>query len=310
MNRTQFNKAVVPGLFAFATAGYRPRAEQEEWRQLIEAAGSIKNSKRAYEEAAYHTGLGNLPGKGEGESIVYDEPLQGPTKRWTHRTFGLGVRITEELIEDSLYPDIPTEMSAITGELGSSARETINSLVFDIINSGNGTTSHTAGDGLAIFSASHTNIRGGTWNNLLAPAADLSATTLQTAIDDFENTLDDSGKFQQIRAEWILVNPSNSWKVDELLNSTYDPESPNNAINSLKSRGLKKFSTPYVTDTDAFTLISRPPNSNSGVIFFNRRKVTFARDGDFNTGDALFKVTLRFSVEINKPNNLYHSAGA
>ena len=310
MNRTQFNKAVVPGLFAFATAGYRPRAEQEEWRQFVEAAGSVKNSKRMFEEMAYYTGLGNVPGKGEGENIVFDEPLQGPTKRWTHRTFGLGVRITEELIEDSLYPDIPTEMGAITGELGMSSRETINSLVFDVINSGTGTTTHTAGDGLAIFSASHTSIRGGTWNNLLAPAADLSATTLQTAVDDFENTLDDSGKFQQLRAEWILVNPSNGWKVDELLNSTYDPESPNNAINTLKGLGLKKFETPYVTDTDAFTLISRPPNANTGVIFFNRRKVTFARDGDFLNGDAMFKVTFRFSVEINKAGNLYHSAGA
>ena len=310
MNRTQFNKVVVPGLFAFSTAGYRPRADQEEWRQLVEAAGSIKNSKRMFEEHAYFTGLGNVPGKGEGENIVYDEMLQGPTKRWTHRTFGLGVRITEELIEDALYPDIPTEMGAITGELGSSSRETVNSLVFDLINSGTGTSSHTAGDGLALFSASHTNIRGGVWNNLLSPAADLSATTLQTAIDDFENTLDDSGKFQQLRAEWILTNPSNAWKAKELLNSTYDPESANNAVNTLKERNLKLFSTPYATDTDAFTMLSRPPNANTGIIFFWRRKVTFARDGDFNTGDALFKVTFRFSVELNKPVNLYHSAGA
>lgn len=310
MNRTQFNKAVVPGLFSFAVAGYRPRAEQEEWRQLIEAAGSVKNSKRAYEENAYYAGLGTVPGKGEGETIAYDEFLQGPTKRWTHRTFGLGVRITEEMIEDSLYPDIPTEMGAITGELGSSSRETMNSLVFDIINSGTGTTAHTSGDALAIFSGSHTLVRGGTWSNLISPAADLSATTLQTAIDNFENTKDDTGKYQQLRAEWILVNPSNAWKAKELLNSTYDPESANNSVNTLKERNLKLISTPYYTDTDAFTLISSPPNANSGIILFLRRKVTFARDGEFSTGDALFKVTFRFSVEVNKPSNLYHSAGA
>lgn len=310
MNRTQFNKAVVPGLFAFAVSGYRPRGEEEEWKQLIEAAGATKTSKRAYEESAYLAGLGLTPGKGEGESIVYDDFVQGPTKRWTHRTFGLGVRITEELIEDSLYPDIPTEMSAITTELGASARETLSLLTFDIINSGTGTTTHTGGDGLAIFSGSHTLLRGGTWSNLLSPAADLSVTTLQTAVDNFETQKDDTGKYSRVKAEWILVNPANAWKAKELLNSTYDPESANNSVNALKERNLKLIVTPYYTDTDGFTLISRPGNANDGIIAFMRRKVTFARDGDFSTGDALFKTTFRYSVEVNRPYNLYHSAGA
>ena len=310
MNRTQFNKVVVPGLFSFMQDSYKPRAKEEEWKTLVGAAGAIKNSSRAYEESAYYAGFGLVTGKGEGEPINYDEMVQGPTKRWTHRTFGLGCRITEELIEDSLYPDLPTEMESFTSELGVAARETLNVLVFDIFNSGTVTTSHTAGDALAIFSGSHTLLRGGTWSNLISPAADLSATTLQTAIDNFENQKDDSGKWARNKAQWILVNPSNAWKAKELLNSGYDPESANNSVNTLKERNLKLISTPYYTDTDAFTLISEPAHSNTGLIAFPRRKVTFGKDGDFDTGDALFKVTFRFSVEVNRPSNLYHSAGA
>lgn len=311
MNRTQFNKATVPGLFSFALDSYKPLSgEGELWRQIVNAAGSVKNSRRAYEETAYYAGLGTIPGKPEGEPIAYDDFLQGPTKRWIHRTFGLGMRITEEMIEDSLYPDIPTEMEAFSRELGKSARETITLLVFNIFNSGTATTSHTAGDALAIFSASHTSLRGATWSNLISPAADLSATTLQTAIDNFETTKDDTGKYQSIKANNILVNPSNAWKAKELLNSGYDPESANNAINPIKERNLQLISTPFYTDTDAFTLISKPAISNGGLIAYMRRKVTFARDGDFDTGDALFKTTFRFSIEVNKPSNLYHSAGA
>ena len=310
MNRTQFNKVVVPGLFSFMVDGYKPRATEEEWRSLVEACGAVKNSKRAYEEAAYYAGLGNVPGKGEGEAIAYDDFIQGPTKRWTHKTFGLGVRVTEEMIEDSLYPDIPTEMSSITRELGTSSRETLNLLVFDIFNSGTTTNTHSAGDGLAIFSASHTLLRGGTWSNLLSPAADLSATTLQTALDLMENLKDDTGKFMRLKAKSVLVNPSNAWKLKELLNSAYDPETANNSVNILKERNLTPMVTPYYTDTDAFTLMAEPPHSNAGLIAFLRRKVTFARDGDFDTGDALFKTTFRFSVEINRPTNLFHSAGA
>ena len=311
MNRTQFNKAVVPGLFSFALDSYRPRSgEGELWRQIIEACGSVRTSNRTFEEAAYYAALGTIPAKPEGEPIAYDDFVQGPTKRWTHRTFGLGVRITEEMIEDSLYPDIPTEMETFSRELGASSRETLTLLTFDIFNSGTGTTTHTAGDALAIFSASHTSLRAPTWSNLLAPAADLSATALQTALDAFENTRDDTGKIQMIQAKNILVNPSNAWKAKELLNSTYDPESPNNAINALKDRNLQLISTAYYTDTDAFTLLASPAIPTGGLIAYLRRKPTFARDGDFNTGDALFKTTLRFSIEINKPNCLFHSAGA
>jgi hypothetical protein len=311
MNRTDFNKAVVPGLFSFAKDSYRPRSgDGELWRQVIDACGAVRSSNRAYEEAAYYGGLGTIPAKPEGEPIGYDNPLQGPTKRWTHRTFGLGIRVTEEMIEDALYPDIPTEMESFSRELGASAKETVTLLTFDIFNSGTGTTTHTAGDGLAIFSAAHTSLRGDTWNNLLAPAADLSATSLQTALDDFENTRDDTGKIQMITARNILVNPSNAWKAKELLNSTYDPESANNAVNSLKERNLQLISTAYYTDTDGFTLLAPPAIPTGGLIAYERRKVTFAKDGDFQTGDALFKVTFRFSIEINKPNGLYHSAGA
>ena len=310
MNRTQFNKVVVPGLFSFMVDSYRPRATEEEWKSLVGNAGSVKTSKRAYEEAAYFAGFGMVAGKGEGEPISFDEMVQGPTQRWDHRTFGLGTRITEELIEDSLYDELPTQMESFSRELGVSARETLNVLTFDVFNSGTGTTSHVGGDDLAVFSGSHTLLRGGTWSNLISPAADLSATTLQPAIDNFENQKDDTGKWARNKATWILVNPANAWKAKELLQSGYDPESANNAVNTLKERNLKLISTPYYTDTDAFTLISSPPHSNAGLIAYLRRKVTFAKDGDFVSGDALFKVTFRFSIEINRPTNLYHSAGA
>lgn len=309
MNRTQFNKSVVPGLFSMMVDSYRPRNEDGLWKEIV-TGGNAKSSTRAYMESAYFGALGLIPGKAEGEPIKYDDPVQGPTKRWTHKTYGLGVRITEELIEDSLYPDIPTEMKDFSEELGSSARETIEILVHDIFNNGTATTNHTDGLGNAIFSTGKTRLRGGTWDNLLNPASDLSATALQAALDTFENTRDDSGKIQIIKAKKIFVNPANAWKAKELLNSGYDPESANNAVNTLKERNLELIVTPYYTDTDGFVLWADPPSSNGGIIAYMRRPVTFAQDGDFETGDAKFKVTFRFSIEANKPNNVFLSAGA
>jgi len=183
-------------------------------------------------------------------------------------------------------------------------------LVHDIYNNGTATTNHTDGLGNAIFSTGKARLRGGTWDNLLNPAADLSATSLQASLDTFENTRDDSGKIQMIQTKKIFVNPSNAWKAKELLHSAYDPESSNNSINALKERNLELVVTPYFTDTDAFILWAEPVSDNSGIIAFMRRPVTFAQDGDFETGDAKFKVTWRFSIECNKPNNVFGSFGA
>ena len=302
MNRNTFNKSVVPGLFAFMVSGYKPKNSEALWRKLC----TVKSSKRAYEENAYFSTLGTIPAKPEGTAISYDEFVQGPTKRWTHKTYGLGVKVSEELIEDALYPDIPTKMEQITRELGSSARETQELLVHDLINNYG---SYTAGDGVAIFATTHTALRGGTWSNLLSPAADLTATSLQTAIDNFETTKDDSGKYQIIKVRYLIVAPQNAWKAKELLQSAYTPENANNAVNTIKDRNLQLIVSPYLTDTDAWTLMAEPPSSSSGIIAFERRKVTFAKDGDFETGDAKFKGTFRFSVGVNRPDNLYHSAG-
>ena len=309
MNRSTFNKAVVPGLFANVVESYKLRSSQALWKEIV-TGGTGKSSRRAYEENAYFATLGLIPTKQEGTAIAYDDFVQGPTKRWTHKTYGLGVRITEELIEDALYPDIPTEFKEFTSHLSQSSAETLEILVHDIFNNGTSTANHTDGLGNAIFSTGKQRLRGGTWDNVLSPVADLSATSLQAALDTFENTRDDSGKIQMIQTKKIFVNPSNAWKAKELLNSAYDPESANNSINAIKERNLQLVVTPYFTDTDAFILWAEPTSENGGIIAFMRRPVTFAQDGDFETGDAKFKVTWRFSIECNKPNNVFGSFGA
>ena len=85
MNRSTFNKTVAPGLFAFAVDSFK--ALPELWRELV----TVKSSKRAYEESVFYAGFGYTPEKPEGEPITYDEMIQGPTQRWTHKTFGLNI---------------------------------------------------------------------------------------------------------------------------------------------------------------------------------------------------------------------------
>jgi phage major head subunit gpT-like protein len=274
----------------------------KERQTFYDKITQVKSSKRAYEESAYYAGLGLFPEKPEGEAIGYDEFIQGPTKRWAHKTYGLGVRITEEMIEDSLYPDVPTEMGDMSKALGRSARETMEVLVHDVFNG----TTKTAGDAVAIFSSSHTRLGGGTWSNDAAVPASLSVTSLRSAIQALENTTTDRSLQQVIKPSKLLVPPALEWTARELLNSAYDPETGNNSINPLQTRNLQLVVDPFLTSSTAWFLIA----DQNPIICFMRRKPEFKSDGDFETGDARFKSTFRMSCEVNSPLGLYRNSGA
>jgi len=238
MNRSTFNRTIAPGLFAMSVDAFKERPEM--WRSLC----TVKSSKRAYEESAFYAGFGYVPKKPEGMPITYDEMIQGPNKKWIHTTYGLGARITEEAIEDDLY----NVYSTVSKELGRSGRETLEVIVHDIWNNGTVTTYHTTGDGKAVFDNTHTSLGGGTWSNALTPAADLSATSLQNAIDNLETTNDGRGKQQLIKSVKLVVPTGLSWKARELLHSGHSPEDANNAINAIKERNLQLNVDPYLTD--------------------------------------------------------------
>jgi phage major head subunit gpT-like protein len=300
MNRATFSKSVVPGLFAFMNSALTRRPK------YYDQITKVKTSKKAYEENAYFAGLGLFAEKPEGEGIAYDSFIQGPTKRWVAKTFGLGLKISEELIEDSLYPDVPSEMGEMTKELGNSAAETLELLVHDMYNNGTSVSYHTAGDGLALFSTLHKSLNGSTWSNRSAADGALSASTLRQGFLDFENTLSDRG-IQQVQAPKILlVPPALEYTARELVHSTYTPEDNNNSINALQSRNLKIVMDPFLTSSTAWFLLG----DDNPIITFMRRSPKFAQDGDFETGDAKFKGTFRMSVECNKPIGIYMNAGA
>lgn len=300
-SRSRFSKMIVPGLFALMTEEYK--RFPEIWRDLVD----VRSSKKAYEESAWVTGYGVVPVKADGAAMTYDARSQGYTKRWTHNTYAMGVRIHEEAIEDDLYGVMRTAAK----DLGVAARETRHIRVASIFNTGFGSTEHTAGDGLQIFYTAHTWPNGGTWGNQ-ATATALSYSTLQAAILAFETQTDARGKKIMQTPMTLLVPPALEMKALQLLQSVGTPEDANNSINAIKaSRSrLRLVVWPFLTSSTAFFLVGDNARNDTGLIFFERVGVAFGREGDFDTGDAKFKVRWRDSVEVNNPIGLYGNAGA
>ena len=203
--------------------------------------------------------FGPLRLKGEGETIIYDDPLFGPEKAYTPVRFGLGYKITQEMVDHELYGQVEKfERALITSAVN--LQETKAALL--LVN-GFGTTNaegfNASGfDSLALFSTAHTRLDGGaTLRNRPSADVDLGVTGLQNAIVDYHTqNLDDRGRPQLIRPKMIVINPADIFTARELLQSEFKPGTANNEVNALREEGLSFMVSHFLgADTDQWFLL-------------------------------------------------------
>lgn len=299
--RSRFYNEYVPGLFAVMVDSYRQMRARSMWEKLV----TVKTSQKMYEENTLRSGLGLPTEKGEGAPISYDTQIAGPTKKWAPKVWALGVRVSEEAIDDHLS-DLSGGGSGvlqdISKDLGVSLAENIEVEIAKFLISGTATTYHTDRFAAALFSASHSRLDGSTYSNY-ATSSDLTYDTFWAAVVAAENQLDN--RQLRIRKDVVRlwVPPAMEKKAIEILKSTDRPDTGNRAINALKASGraIDIGVWSYLTDTDAWYL----QLDGDGIIYFWRRKTRFAREADFQTGDMQLKGDQRFSAEINDPMCFY-----
>jgi len=254
---------------------------------------NVLSSDRAYEEDGEITGLGQMVQKQEGRSIAYDDPFQGQLKRYAHVPFALGFRVTHELYMDDQYNIIKRMPQA----LSRSAHQTNEVQAWNVFNNAF-STAYLGLDGQPLCSVAHPNVSvaagSGPYSNRLSTDADLSVTSLQSAIELMENMTDDRDLNIMVKPRRLVIPVHLKWMARELLNSEYKPGSADNEINSLADEELKYMVGHYLTSTSAWYLLAG--NEDHYLRYFWREKLSFDNDDDFDTGDAKFKAYMRFSV--------------
>ncbi len=292
-SRGNFNRYYVPGLFAVAKDEYK--RYPDIWKSYL----SVRKSDKAYEESGYISGFGHMYQKPEGTAVKYDARLQGPVKRWVHDTWALGVRMTQEALEDCLY-DI---MTRAMKDLGKTSAATRHFLAARMLVMGDTTTYHTDGYGSAIFANNHVHLDGSTWSNLAAAAAP-TETTLGAAIEDFEQIRNERNIPYIYQVKKVICGPSLEFRFTKLLESTYEPDTANNAVNAvIKRRRLELVIDPYITDDNWY--LCGDMDTDIGMIWFDRIAPQVSRHGDADTGDVKFIVRGRWSLECNNPRQIF-----
>lgn len=250
ITRSQFIPLLEPKLSNIWFDAYPQRAV--EYTSFCNMRTTTKSKVTDYKL----TDLGALRLKGEGDAITYDDPISGPQKEHTPVRFALGYQITDEMTKNDLYG----QTAKIERSLIKSAVDLQEVTAALLLNNAFGTTNAdgftaTGFDGLQLCSVSHTRLDGGAnQRNRPSTDADLGVTSLQNALTDFENYLDDRGRPSLIKPKLMIISSGDKWTAKELLGSEYKPGTANNEINALKDEGLSFQISHYKTDTDSWFL--------------------------------------------------------
>jgi len=299
INSGSFAKALWPGVNAWYGKEY---AEYPvEWDKLFEK----NTSSRQFEEDVGVSSFGLAVVKPEGSAISYDSERQAFITRYNHVVYALGFIITREIMEDDQY-DVVGQRKA--QGLAFSMRQTKEIVAANVYNRAFN-TSYTGGDGKAMIVSDHPNVAGGTWSNVIATAADISEASLEQACIDIAGFTNDRGLLIAVRPTKLVIPRQSIFEVKRILGTEGRVGTDNNDLNALKDLGMipEVVVNHYLTDTDAWFVRT---NVKNGLKYFERRADSFDMDNDWDTENAKFKATARYSFGWTDPRAIYGSAGA
>jgi hypothetical protein len=300
INRAQLVKELEPGLNALFGLEY-DRYENEH-SEIFDT----ENSDRAFEEEVMLSGFGQAPVKGEGSSVTYDTAQETFTARYSHETVALAFALTEEAIEDNLYDSLS---SRYTKALARSMATTKQVKAANVLNNGF-STSFPGGDGKPLMTTDHPTLSGGDQSNEPSVAADLNETSLENAMIDISQFVDERGIKVNVQARKLIIPPQLQFVADRVLQTPGRVGTSDNDINALKNMGMHPEGyvvNHYLTDTDAFFIKTDAPN---GLKHFVRSPMSTGMEGDFETGNVRYKARERYSFGFSDWRGIYGSPGA
>jgi hypothetical protein len=269
---------------------------------------ATESSTRAFERDVQTTGFGLASIMPEGEGVSYDTANQGFNKDYTHVQYGLGFIITRIMVEDDQYERVSKTRAQ---SLAFSIRQTKEILGANILNRAFN-SSYTGGDGVELCATTHPNGggAGGTQQNELTAAADLSEAALEQAYIDIGNWENDRGLRISIQPRRLIIPINLKFDADRILKSNQRVDTADNDINALRAANVfpeGAYVNHYLTDTDAWFIITNCPN---GLKYFEREAERFGVDNDFDTDNAKFKATFRCSFGWTDWRGCFGSPGA
>jgi len=300
ISRSQLAKELEPGLNALFGLEYDKY--DKEHLDIFD----VESSDRAFEEEVMLAGFGNAETKPEGAGVNYDTAQEAWTARYNHETIALAFAITEEAVEDNLYDKLAGRYTKALARSMNNAKQIKGA---NVLNNGF-SSSYTGGDGKELLATDHPTVTGGDFKNELTTAADLNETSLEQALVDLADMIDERGLKVAVKATKMLIPSELVFVAERLLQSQLRTGTADNDINAVKSSGMVPGGyvvNHYLTDSDAWFLKTDAPN---GLKVFERSPLKTSMEGDFDTGNMRYKARERYSFGWSDPRGIFGSPGA
>lgn len=299
INSGSFAKALWPGVNAWYGRAYDEY--DVEYTKLFDT----QKSNKAFEEDVGISSFGLAVQKSEGAPISYDSERQGFISRYQHAVYALGFIITREMMEDDQYDVVGKRKAEGLAFSMRQTKEVIGANVYNRAFNG----AFLGGDGVSLIANNHPNIKGGTWSNQIATAADISEASLEQACIDIAGFTNDAGLLIAVRPETLVIPRQLIFEAKRILGTDGRVGTDNNDLNAIKTLGSipSVVTNHFLTDTDAWFIRT---NIQNGLKYMERRGDSFDMDNDWDTENAKFKATARYSFGWTDPRALYGSQGA
>lgn len=295
VNTGNFGLALWPGINKWFGEEYNEF--KTEWTQIF----TQHKSRKAWEEDVLFSGLGLAQTKGEGASVTYDNMQQGFVDRYTHVEYASGFIITKVMVEDDLYDVVAQRKAKYLAYIARQTKEVIGANVLARAWNSN----YVYGDGVSMLSTAHKFQAGGTWGNTPSASVQLSETALEQAYIDISKFTDDRGNRIMITPQKLIVPTDLDFEANKIMKTEYQVDSNNNTVNLVRSRypgGVHL--NHYLSNATQWYIIT---DARDGLKMFERRPDTFTFDDDFDTDNAKYKFTTRFSFGISEKRSIYGS---
>jgi hypothetical protein len=302
VSRAQLLKELLPGLNGLFGLEYARYGEEHKEIYVTET------SERSFEEETKLAGFGAAPVKNEGQAIAYDNAQEAFTARYNHETIALGFAITEEAMEDNLYDSLSARY---TKGLARAMAYTKQVKAAAVLNNGfTNSAAYYGGDGVPLFSTAHPLVNGGTNSNRPTTGADLNETSLEAAVIQIAQWVDEKGLLIAAKPKKLIIPTALMFVATRLLETSLRVGTTDNDINALKNNG----SIPegyavnhYLTDVNGWFLTTDVPD---GMKHFERVALDTKMDGDFDTGNVRYKARERYSFGWSDPLGMFGSPGS